>query len=432
MSQQVQGPGKSDIFALAKAVMAPDRKRVLLINANNAADGWVSLDEAVRSGRTFTVRYRDDLMCLDGDSELTARAAVAIADQLEAIEYRPVVWATGSPGHVQVVVHIPDDRVRADTKEKARECGIDVRQDSRAPLAPHRLGLPVALLAPETVEEALRALGAPSEAGQPENRPRASARTWGRIRWGDPTAQSGSECAYRVACGLVGRGFTPEHGYALLLDPRNKGGEALRKRLRERGERAARAWWFDTVWLDAKRYVAENPPVRDPTEARLAIVQMRSEADRWRWSTVEVHIRPGAAPVRVAGSSVRRALEGLLDIASAAGTVVPYIGERHLADMAGFGSRWTVRKCLRALAALGWITEEEPGKGRAAATYRLLLDGVRRNGSRTGEEDLRTKPHGSDPQQRVTVSKCAGRAEEPGKRDLGRGSAPPEKRDAPK
>jgi hypothetical protein len=198
-----------------------------------------------------------------------------------------------------------------------------------------------------------------------------------------------------------------------LVNPQNKGGEALRKRLRERGERAARTWFFDEVWPDAEQYVAENPPIRDATEARIAIAELRAEADRWKWSTVEVHIRAEGhiiraevLAVRVAGPSVRRALEGICDIASTAGTVRPYVGERHLADVAGFGSRATVRKALRALVVLGWIEQDQPGKGRAAATYRLLLAGQRRNSQRGGDQDecSAESARRNDPQQGPVVS----------------------------
>ncbi len=420
MRPEEEPPEPLEVLALAQAVMRLGRRRVLLLDTDNNGDGWVSLDEAARSGRAFTAHYRSDLLCIDADSERTAAAASTIADELSGLGFRPVEWASGRTGHRQVIVHIPDDRLRLQVEKDARGLGIDVRRHSRPPLSPHRLGLPVALIRPQTVQEALDALGAPLGAGQPSERPTASARTWRLIRWGDPTAQSGSEAVYRIACGLIGRGFTPEHGYALLVNPQNKGGEALRKRLRERGERAARTWFFDEVWPDAEQYVAENPPIRDATQARIAIAELRAEADRWKWSTVEVHIRAEvyiirAETVRVAGPSVRRALEGVCDIASTAGTVRPYVGERHLADVAGFGSRATVRKALRALVVLGWIEQDQPGKGRAAATYRLLLAGQRCNSPLGGDQDERSAESArrNDPQQGPVVSDRPGIEEGP-------------------
>ncbi len=397
VSPETTRPDPSKVLALARAVMVPGRRRVTLLNENNEADGWVSLEEAVRTGRAFFVRYREDLLCLDCDSEPTAAAGSEIADDAVERGFPSVEWASGRPDHRQVVVRIPDPTELSKWKERAKGLGIDVRRDSRPPLSPHRLGLPVALIRPETAQEALAALGSPSVPGQPLDRPRASAATWRRIRWGDSTAESGSEVGFRIACGLAGRSVPAEQGYWLLLDERNVGGEALRKRFRQGGERAARRWWFDHVWPTAEKYVAENPPLTSATDARLAIVRLREEADRWKWSTVE--LPGGYLPSRVTGSSVRRGLEGVLDIASTAGTIRPYIGERHLADVAGFGSRNTTRKALLALTTLGWLKRETPGKGREASTYRLVLDGPRRNSSRLEKTSLLVVgTRGSDPQ----------------------------------
>jgi hypothetical protein len=63
--------------------------------------------------------------------------------------------------------------------------------------------------------------------------------------------------------GMVAKGWRKEQAYRTLLDPKNVGGAALRRRLGKRSERGARAW-FDRVWGTAEEYVAANPPVQAP------------------------------------------------------------------------------------------------------------------------------------------------------------------------
>ena len=95
---------------------------------------------------------------------------------------------------------------------------------------------------------------------------------------------------------------------------------------------------------------------------------MREAADAWPWPT-QVEIR-GA--ITMYTSSVRRVLEGVYDLATKAGTVLPELSVRQLADQAGV-SKVTAQKALVALRGLGFLAIDRSGRGRTASRYRLAL-----------------------------------------------------------
>ena len=327
-------------------------------------------------GRAFAVLFRRDLVVCDGDRADAAQAVQKLATELEKAGHASVVWASGRPGHRQIIFTVSSRREWVEWCRCARDLGLEPRTRSRPPLSPHRLALPVALLRPATVRETVEVLQQRPQSGS-ESHGGVSAATWRRIRHGDPTLPSGSEVVHRIAIGFVASGHDAEWAYRILLKPENLGGEALRKRLAQRGEVGARRWFFEYVWPPAEDWVAEHPPISDPTAARAAITAIKEEIDHHPWPSVVISQQPRI--VRVAGSSVLRCLEGIIAIALKAGTIVPYVSTRHLADVAGFGSTQTARRAVQALAILGWIKPISKGTGRRASTYRLLAQGRRKN-----------------------------------------------------
>jgi hypothetical protein len=356
--------------------MRTGEHRVLLLDENNQADRWVQLAEAVASGRAFTVAYRSSLVVFDGDRDDALGAAISLADAAESAGIGCMIWASGRPGHVQVILSLPPDAKRGDWKAQGERLGLEPRTRSRPPLSPHRHGLPVRLVRPAAVWDVINLLAPPPWVkGWSEG---LTPRTWARIRNGDPEARTESEAVYRIACGMISKGWQPEHAFRVLMDERNVGGRGLRQRVKRRGERHARRWFVESVWPRAEKFATTNPPITDPTEARVAIMLFQTEASVCSWSgTFTAH--RGNEQVRVRAGSARRAFEGIVEIALKGGTVAPYLSERTLALVCGFGHRRTVRNALDVLIHLGWIERVSKGAGSSGSVYRLLLQGPRRN-----------------------------------------------------
>jgi hypothetical protein len=364
------------VEAFAVAVAAPGERRGQRLREDNSTDEWVEIATLAREGHPFVVKYADEFLVFDADLPSAPTAADVLRERAEALGLGVVIWASGREGHRQVVIQVPNPIQREALISLGREQGMQSRTQSRPPLSPHRLGLPVALIYPATIGEALAVLQRPPEAP----RSRLTDRTWGRIRFGDSEAPSGSEIVFSIAMGAASKGWSPHQLYALMLNPANLGGESLRRRVAKRGDAAARRWFFDDVWRRAVKFVGDNPPIADPTDVRLRLVEMVEEIPTHPWVVVDLGALRGGNGPRVRGTSVRQGLHGLIELGLEAGRLNLTVSDRMLTWYAGFGSRTTATRVLKALVVLGWIEPNWKGKGRTASTYRLLTNPARRNG----------------------------------------------------
>ena len=240
---------------LTFAVSVP-AKRALMLDADNGGSGFVDLADAVASGEAFAVVVKPGLLAVDFDQDNAVEAAEALAAQLAEADARPVLVASGRPGHRHLFVWVGIESVDA-WAAVAKQLGGDVRSGSRRirpPLTPHREGLPVALVA-MTEAEALEALthvdpvaspigevecaevevqvvAAPSVLpGLPSVRGSLSEPMAALLVDGDETDryESGSEVLYALAKAAVWAGWTWPQFKRTLDDPAAKGGASHRR-----------------------------------------------------------------------------------------------------------------------------------------------------------------------------------------------------------
>jgi hypothetical protein len=153
----VTGTDPNLILAFARRVVKPSGN-ALLLREDNAADRWVSLEEAVASGRAFTVEVRDDILAIDLDQPDHIERVLIIAQELRDAGLSPILVRSGRPGHLHLWCCIRDPGRLRLVRDRANALGLQIRSSMRPPLAPHRQGLPVSLLDPEDPAEALAAL----------------------------------------------------------------------------------------------------------------------------------------------------------------------------------------------------------------------------------------------------------------------------------
>ena len=170
MTPKAVGTVPSDVLALALAVVKPGGGARLL-NEDNSADsaGWVSIEEAAESGRAFFVELKETLAAFDLDTPELVESGELLERWARSERLPVMVVSSGRSGHRHLYVRCDDRRL---VEAEALSLGIPKsahRRSIRPPLAPHRRGLQTALLAPETVAEALEVLG-PSEQAEPRRK----------------------------------------------------------------------------------------------------------------------------------------------------------------------------------------------------------------------------------------------------------------------
>lgn len=262
---------------LAQAVAAGDT--AMLIAPDNTRRCWTTLSDALVSGSSFAVRIRPDVLAVDFDRPACpdpAAAAEELAGLIAAVGVRPVIIASGRPGHRHLFAHVGEE-LFTHLAGLASGLGGNVRSGSslcRPPLAPHRQGLPAALVSPATITEAVDALYAapprrqqpprsrcsrvtrvpanPEGAdrvlpGLPNRRRDLTPRMASVLAAGDPERyRSGSEEIFAIATAAAWAAWSREEVSEALADPVNVGGRAHR----------AKPHRFEAVWDKAVTTVA--------------------------------------------------------------------------------------------------------------------------------------------------------------------------------
>jgi hypothetical protein len=305
---------RDQLVELARAVAAVGSNAMLLEPSGNAkvAGGYDSIGRAVELGQPFAVEVSPAVLAADGDSERSAQMADVLASEIRNCGYEPVVVESGRPGNRHVFARIADGRDLESLHERARELGFDVRKGHariRPPLSPHPHGYKVSLVAPESIDWALRALSA-----------RPLAKHWLRLLREGVPAGSRSEATQSFLMAAVNAGKPQAWAWGALLDPRNQLGEKIRELEAIRGTREARRW-FGRSWRHAVDYVRKNPVSRR-SEVRSLICDAKAIASAAPF--------PGRA-----GTSDRAVLLAHLGIATSIGSRKWSASVRQIAEDAG-------------------------------------------------------------------------------------------------
>lgn len=266
-----ESPSKTQVARLVAAVSKDTR--ALRILADNTSGGWCEVAVALASETSFAVVCRQDIAAFDADTPQAVQALAHVVSECETRNLSPVVVASGGTGRQHLFVVVSDPVFRNDLITFARSAGIDVRAGSpiRPPGVVHRTGRAPTLLLPASWDAAATALeqgemGVVSLAAL--SRRLASliehGDREGKFR-GDDGTTDGSRLVLAICNVAVAEGVSKQRVYQLLLSKTHVGGQALRKRLAQRGPRWANAW-FDLVWRKASDSPSRKHerPTHDP------------------------------------------------------------------------------------------------------------------------------------------------------------------------
>jgi len=165
------GPSLAQKFALAKAIQKPGT-RIGILGPDNNVVQWstLSLDHC---SECFFVEVQDDVLACDYDGGHGERAVEGLLTAMESVPAvgPPVVQRSGQPGRYHVLTRIDNAQDYDLLATEAKSLGFDIRRTIRPPSVPHRLGLPVSLVEPADVDEAIRRLERGPQHGQWSRRP---------------------------------------------------------------------------------------------------------------------------------------------------------------------------------------------------------------------------------------------------------------------
>ncbi|UZG56244.1 helix-turn-helix domain-containing protein [Rhodococcus opacus] len=330
---------KDDIFRLALATTKTGGNALPIENDNTSTGAWVSIADAVDSGTAFAVNIKRSLVALDLDTPELIEIGEVIR---ESVSLPTLLVGSGRNQHM----YIHAGTHSAAVVDRVRELGIPasaVRQTIRPPLSPHRLGLPVRLVAPSTVDEALQALGPIDE---PKHLP-----DWivDLIDHGDRTNRfegNRSNMALTIASAMKRADLTLAHFRAVMTNRDNLGATKAHE-LEDQGKDVD--IWIVRTWDRAEMSGFE----REGTE------RVRAGVLAAGW--------PGQA-----GTTDKGVMLALCDLAISHGTSTPTFGVRRIAEVAQLGSDKTVRRSLERLSEAGWIRRVPASSKGLADGYKLL------------------------------------------------------------
>lgn len=361
---------------LAEAVADLDHG-IQFINPDNAAAGYAgSLSEAVRSGRSYMVRARDDILVLDHDEDdlLVTR----FADEFLS-DFQVVIARSGQGFHQHAFVVIDDPAQREYHERAAKDFGIvDVQFGRwiRPPGAPHRFGGSWSRLENVDAEAAFTALFRPSGRTSPLGHKARQALYVGKTAFVTKHAPGGdaSGALRSATLGMVNAGYSEDTMWALLMN--NPGGEKIRTKIANgMSVEAARRWWVKQHVETARAKVERWPTVSCPEDALVLVSAVRA------WSDAHVWRGPG-------GGTDRSVLQVFLNLAEQQHRVFDLgLASRDIATRAGVESHVTATRSVKRLMTIGVLAFVDRYERHADLSYQ----GPRANRYALGAPSLMTE-----------------------------------------
>jgi hypothetical protein len=349
----------------ATAIALPGTLAVLITGENKGDGRPIPIAEAVSTGHAFSVQLAPHVLAFDADSPIAALAALVLTEEFKARDFPFVLLGSGRPGHYHLLLAVHDGQLRSELTARAHAVGLRPATSLRPPLTPHRSGLSMQLLWPDSEEAALRALA-------PRPRRRLTPRLERLLREGDTSGRyrkdngetDDSGVLAALVTSYIQRGWSLDQASRQLLKRANRGGTKLQEIKDRRGPHAAFRY-LRGLWREQVRLIRHSPPSSTlpiPTRERLDHLILHA-ALTLPWNT--------------RGHSLWALLVAMVLVASEAGSDLDFeASTRQLAEQAGL-SRRTVRKCLQGrngdLLARGWVIRVRRGIGTRGSVWRLQL-----------------------------------------------------------
>jgi len=345
---------KEEIKSLAFAISECDR--VLIIDENNKGHFGTSLEEALYLGKAFAIKPHASVLALDfDDPDDLLPLFKEVVDYLKSSGLKPVIASSGTKGHMHLFCRVQDSNVQIKISDFISAKGVSrwMRSNTfiRPPLAPHREGKEVFLLEPSCPSAAAAMLAKDqSSSVLPES-------TIEKIKYGInrfPKYLSGSELTQAIVNSCYSSGIKFHEIYSILIDPRNMGGDSLRKREFEKGKTVAQNW-LRSSYEKAARFIKSKDLSGLPSQVEICcrIIQDSDINSRRKLSMIKL-------------------IKSHADIASRCRSYTYNASLRQLAEASKISSLMTIRKANEALIEQKLLFRLNNGRNEKATRWRIF------------------------------------------------------------
>tara|TARA_Y100001963_G_scaffold141157_1_gene209025 strand:+ start:1402 stop:2910 length:1509 start_codon:yes stop_codon:yes gene_type:complete len=331
-----------------------DNETVLEIDIENRGRLVSSIDKAVDRKVSFAVKPKPLMFVLDFDEEEKLDIFNSYVEKIIKLGYDPIVSESGTPGHRHLIC-------RADNKDEyetlcsiSLSCGIgdSIRKNFiRPPGSPHRKGLPVRIVSHERAIDVLSALGSVSSG---LNLPESLHLKISEARGLGSVYKSGSELTQSIVNQCYMNGIGVGEIYELLRDNSNKGGDALRSRIKSKGSASAMRW-LNLSYEKARNYKASSD------RALGDIIEIENYISRLAFKGK-------------AGLTDRDVMIAHLSVARKAVSLRYKTSIRVIANIANIGSLMTVRKSQSRLEERGYLKKTSKSKRGTPSSWEITCN----------------------------------------------------------
>lgn len=331
-----------------------DSETVLAIDEDNKGRLLGSLDDAVDSKITFAVKPKPLIFVLDIDDGGKVESLTAYVKQIKELGYDPIVSESGTPGHRHLICKTKSSEEYEELEKIAQlvDLSAAIRKNFiRPPGTPHRRGLPVRVVSHDRAIDILKALGSVS---CNDNIPQSL-----RDKITDAIGigfiyKSGSELTQSIVNQSHSIGLTLEETYELLRNPNNKGGAALRSRIKSKGSAAALRW-LERSFEKAHKYGGQSRNVlRDIIKIESSIISRKCSGK--------------------SGLTDRDVSLAHLMIARKAGSLRYKTSIRAIANIANIGSLLTVRKSHERLQKINFLRKHGASRQGIPTSWEIICN----------------------------------------------------------
>ena len=360
---------QKEIRALAFAISECDK--ILLIDSENKGKFSADIDSAILHNACFAIRPHSNIVSLDfdepGDLELVFAEVI---EYIRNLGQHPVIVQSGTPGHLHLFCRVTNDVLIAEIRDFIASRGVSrwMRTNTfiRPPLSFHRDGEKVKLVTPESAQEALALLSKEiAKTDLPED-------TIKKIKYGllnQTKYKSGSELTQAIVNSCYMSGYSFDEIFNILVKKENRGGNSLKRRIRDKGENQARSW-LRLSYTKAEKFIASRDLELLETQVSIICKSIsRLDINSKRKITLIKTIRAHA------------------EVASRARSYQYNASIRQLATVSAISSIVTITRANRHLITLGYLRRLNKGRETKGSRWELCF-------SQCSPDDTLCSPHG--------------------------------------
>lgn len=339
-------------------MIASPTSRVFYLSADNRAyPSKSTIETAWRSGRAFFVEVDDHVVAVDYDEVDQCRSQQYLfRSSCNALLHRDPVTINSGRG-IHQFIRLSDNELhhKYELEATARNIGGDVRHSIRPPMSPHRQNLPVSFFHKyETVTTAIARLGGIDSLPIQQRLTNVPPALLQRINGAFVYLDRSQEIA-DVMSELIREGISDDCIVQIFSQPDLRINQKIQEKSSEQAEK-----YIQTQLKQAHRH------------ARIR-GQHLTKLDSSIYNGLDYYVRTQLPWDGRSGAIQRDVLLAMMHFARVCGNEVFHASTRDLQLVAEVATNDSVRRAIKSLVALGFVSLVDKGNFRNAASYKITL-----------------------------------------------------------